>query len=150
MFYVSVLIPLAVIVPELISPAAASSYTDKKRSFLGVLEYIGRLGIFFIPAFYEVKLEDSLDIAAVIVMAISLVMYYLCWFRYYRRGRKSILLYAPLWIIPIPMSIMPVIYIASSSLIFNAIPVLISTVVYAVGCIPLALLKYKKIRVYGQ
>jgi len=77
---------------------------------LVVLEGAGRVAVFAMPFFLESSIHTGLDRVLVAIGALALLVYYLCWARFFIRGRQSSLLFAPLGALPIPLAVSPVVY----------------------------------------
>ncbi|HBQ64321.1 MAG TPA: hypothetical protein DD727_05255 [Clostridiales bacterium] len=144
MFAPSFFIPLAVLAPSLLIFLGRGPITSPNRSVLGAMESIGRLSVFFLSIFYLVAIKDLLDVIAAAVMGVLLILYYLCWIRYFRKGREEILLYQPLGFLPIPMALLTIGYLLLSAVILDSVLMLISTLLFAAGHIPLQWKAYRK------
>lgn len=76
-------------------------------------------------------------------MVLSLLIYYGCWLRFFVNKRDYALLFKPLWMIPIPMAIMPVIYMFFASSMLDSYLLLIATLIFSIGHIPVSYNNYK-------
>ena len=93
---------------------------------LGLLEGIGRLGVFVVPLFYRVGIAGPWKWGCVGAMALSLALYYAGWARYFASGRRRAVLYRPLLGIPIPLAVSPVVYFAAASTLLDSIPLAVA------------------------
>ncbi|MBI4886266.1 MAG: hypothetical protein HY824_04180 [Acidobacteria bacterium] len=112
-----------------------------------MIEQVARLGVFSVPFFYTFAPLHPIEGTALIVLVAALGVYYLCWFRYFARGRGSRLLYQPLWGVPVPMAVSPVIYFAAASVVLHAIWLAAATVLLSLSHIPLS---YREARRHCQ
>lgn len=70
------------------------------------------------------------------LLAISTAAYYALWARYLRGGRTSVLLFAPWWIIPVPLALLPVAAFVSAAGWLSNPWLAVSAVILAAGHIP--------------
>ena len=150
MFYpYSLIIPGLVIAPNLLfflaKPVKVPASPPKESVFLVICERLGQTGCFVAPLFYRVNFSGAWQITAALGMALVLLVYYLCWIRFFTHGREYRWLYEPLAFIPIPMALFPVVYFLLGSAITHSIPLLISSLVFAAGHIPISLLQYQHV-----
>jgi hypothetical protein len=92
-------------------PVKSSSYR-----ILEIVEWASRMCVFVLPFFSNFHLSSTLDWLALLAAAIFLGLYYFCWARYFWAGRKPEQLYQDLWRIPLPLSIIPVLFFLVISL----------------------------------
>jgi len=100
-----------------------------------VVEWIGRLGIFVLPMFWEIRFERS-TVLFLMPVCMMIALYYAGWIRFFMRGRDFSLMFAPLFGIPVPMAVSPVLAVAFLGLAQNSWPVLAAAVIMALGHIP--------------
>ncbi|MGA3246563.1 MAG: hypothetical protein ABSE41_18240 [Bacteroidota bacterium] len=133
------LVTLAVLLPNLaflfFPPTKIPETTAGSRTFSGtpiqIMERIGQAGVFIIPFFYKIELQGKIGLFA--VAPITLTIYYAGWWRYVRHGRAYKLLFSPLFGIPLPMAISPVVYFGAWSFLFNSWPLATATLILAIG-----------------
>lgn len=131
------LIPLLILLPNALlvrfpptdRPAAPSAV----NRWLAVLERLGQVGVFVIPCFYPIRIQGAIAAGSLAVMALALGGYYLGWRRYMQQGRCYALLFAPLWGIPLPLAVMPVIYFGAGAALLRSWPLVAATGVFAIG-----------------
>jgi hypothetical protein len=131
------MIPLLVLLPNALlvrfppkeRPAEASGVSLG----LQVAERLGQAGVFVIPFFYRPHFGGTPSAVSVAVMAIALVGYYLGWLRYALRGQRYALLFAPLWSIPLPLAVLPVVYFGAASALVRSWYLGLATLVFAIG-----------------
>ena len=70
----------------------------------------------------------------------ALGAYYALWGRYFGRGRSWASLYAPLWVIPVPMAVFPVMCFLAAAVALQNWWMAAAAVVLACGHIPVSLL----------
>lgn len=89
---------------------------DKKKSRLNAEDLSRDFFAFFLVAFKSESFSSPIYLVGAIVF---LLLYYVSWARYFRNGKKTELLLAPLWKIPVPLAVFPVLYFILSSLYLN-------------------------------
>lgn len=77
---------------------------------------------------------------SLIVMIAALIGYYALWIRYLTGGRSWALLYQPVWGIPVPMAILPVVYFFAAAAWLGSWWIACAALLLAFGHIPAALL----------
>ena len=131
------LIPLLVLLPNVLlvrfPPADKPQDVSGVNRWLAVLERLGQAGVFVIPCFYRLRIQGTMAAVSLVVMALALVCYYLGWLRYVQQGQRYALLFAPLWGIPLPMAVMPVIYFGAAATLVWSWPLAVATLVFAIG-----------------
>ena len=75
-----------------------------------IMEQIGRIACFVVPIVFGKKIAEQNNSYLVILMAICLLIYYICWILYFANGREYFDLFKPIGLIPIPMAIFPLMY----------------------------------------
>ena len=111
---------------------------------LNVIENIGRLGIFIIPFFYSFRYSGHLNKTLLIITGILMFLYYIGWAKYFLNGRDYALLFSPLFFIPIPLAVFPILSFLLVSIVLRSYPLLIATIVFSIGHIPISYLTYLK------
>ncbi len=99
---------------------APSSSPPEFPRWVGVLETVGRLGVFVVPCFSRVEFAGSHDWGGVGVMGLALAIYYGGWTRYFLMGRRYELLYRSLLKFPIPLAVSPVVYFIAAAAVLNS------------------------------
>ena len=131
------LIPLLVLLPNVLMvrfpPTERPGDASGVNRWLQALERLGQAGVFVIPCFYRIRIQDTMAVVSLAALALALVAYYLGWLRYMRQGRRYALLFAPLWGIPLPMAVMPVIYFGAAAVLVRSWPLAAATGVFAIG-----------------
>ncbi|MBP2643850.1 MAG: putative rane protein [Firmicutes bacterium] len=147
--WISLFIPIVVLAPNLLwllfPPINISVQEVKEPLFLTILENLGRLGVTVIPLFYKIVLVDSMSYVVLIIMLLLLAIYYYGWFRFYICGRNHIFLFLPLWRIPIPMAVSPVLYFVLAAKLLQSIPMLFAALLLAIGHILISYKEYCRI-----
>ena len=106
------------------------------------LEWIGRLAVFTLPLFWEMKIDTRGKEIILASMALCVLVYYTCWVRYMIGGREFKLLFEPLFFIPVPMAVFPVLYLILAALLLNSWTISLAAVIFAVGHILESLRNY--------
>lgn len=91
-------------------------------AILAMAEHIMRLAVFLMPFFYRIDLSSTSCKVVGVLALIALGVYYVCWGRYYVNGWEQAYLGKPLWKIPVPMAIFPVLFVVLSSYVLRALP----------------------------
>lgn len=131
------IIPFLVLLPNLIfiflpprhTPAALAS----APLIFTILERAGQITCFMMPILFGRRLaEQPLSLGAA-VMALCLLIYYVCWVRFYLSGRAFSVLFAPWLGIPIPMALFPAIYFLLLGITLQSWLFVIPAVLFAAG-----------------
>jgi hypothetical protein len=115
-----------------------------RLQMMTIIERTGQAGSFVIPFFYQLPQLSSLGLTVVLIMSITMVLYYAGWIRYLA-GRTEDLFYRPLLGIPLPMAVMPVIYFFAASIWLNSVWLMIAAVILGIGHITVSWLNSKRI-----
>ncbi len=110
-------------------------------TILTVLERLGQAGSFVLPLFFPFELSGDAGIVVSFVMAMTMVVYYSGWVRYFGNGREYRLLFERVFSMPIPMAICPVVFLACLALLERSLLVSVFVVLLAAGHLPLSLLE---------
>lgn len=145
----SLIITILILIPNIFfslkKPVNKPSDLPKENIFLVVLENVGRYGVFIIPLFYAIGIDEPVDYVVIVLMGLMLLLYYGCWIRYFWHGSDFKWMFLPFLKIPVPLAISPVLYFMLSSLILNSLPMLIFSILLAAGHIPISWQQYKHI-----
>ncbi len=148
----SLVIPLVVFAPNVLMLAfpprgipLQSGDPRKALAFLTVLERVGQAGVFIIPLFYRADLGSGTRVYQ-LVMAVSLVLYYIGWARYLFAGRGFRLLFSPLLGIPVAMAISPVIYFVAAAGVLHSRPLFWAALILGGGHLPISYASFKATR----
>lgn len=143
------IITLLILLPNLffflIPPRHIPESLSKAPVWLTVLERIGQIGCFAMPLVFGKQIARQPIDFWVALMALCLLIYYICWIRYFAGGRDFSLLYTPLWIIPVPMALFPVIYFLLLGLWVLSPLFLIPAALLALGHMGVSLHMYSQI-----
>lgn len=143
----SLLIPLMILLPNLIffrlGPQNMPS-ENNKTSIFTVAEGIGRFGVILVPLFFSIHIQTTFEIISLIVMLLSLAVYYFGWLRYFRNNREYKLLFSPLMGVPVPLAISPFLYFLFAAVVMHSFYFFIFSVIFAVGHIPNSLNDYNR------
>jgi hypothetical protein len=145
-------ISLAILLPNLLylvrPPAGAPAEAPRESRLpkgMEAVERLGQAGCFLLPFFYPLPAlrEASIDALALLLMALT--FYYAGWLRYALKGSRSILLYAPLLGVPLPMAIAPVVYFAAAAILLSSWPLAAATALLAVGHLSVSQRAYRRL-----
>jgi len=93
----TLLIPFLILLPNLLfaklQPCHLPDPPVAHSRFFGAAEWVGRFGVIASPLFYSVHVRALYEISALLVMLLSLFLYYLGWGRYCSKVLKYELLY---------------------------------------------------------
>lgn len=87
---------------------------------LSTAENVARFVALALPFFYTLNLKRVGSLAVLIGMGCALALYYLAWGRFFIGGGASALLSAPLWTIPSPLALAPVVFLLLSSYLMRS------------------------------
>ncbi|RXZ81743.1 hypothetical protein EBB07_13905 [Paenibacillaceae bacterium] len=145
----SLITPVLILLPNLMffkfPPQNMPSEQNKKWIFTAA-EGIGRVGVILFPLFLSIHIQTTYEIISLLVMLLSLMMYYVGWIRYFRNDRQYKLLFAPLWGIPVPLAIFPSLYFLFAAVLTHSYGLFIFSVILAIGHIPNSLTDYNRNR----
>jgi hypothetical protein len=143
------IITILVLIPNIFfalkKPVNKPANLPKEPLILTIIENIGRYGVFIIPLFYKIDVSGVFEKIAAAVMGLMLLLYYACWIRYFRNGSDFKRMFLPFIKIPVPLAISPVLYFMLSSIILHSFPMLIFSLLLAIGHIPISWQQYKHI-----
>jgi hypothetical protein len=135
------IISLLVLAPNLLllafpatqTPPPAPKPGGRFDVFTGLLERLGQVGCFALPVLYQANTRDEYTLLALEIMSAALLIYYIAWARFLRQGREFRLFYQPMWGIPLPMAVAPVIYFLTASFALRSWPVFAAACILAIG-----------------
>ena len=109
------------------------------------VEWVGRAAVFIIPVFYRFGLGTAASMLAGEVMLVALAFYYTGWARYFTRGRTPELLYMPLFGMPLPLAVSPVVYFLAASAPMRSVPLAVAAVVFGVAHVAISRFEFERI-----
>lgn len=147
--FFSLIIPVVLLVPNMLffilkpRNVLPKKENSNKEKVFTIFERIGQAGIFTLPIFYKINISSPQYKATLIAMVFSLLVYYGCWLRFFMKQRDYSLLFKPLWILPIPMAVLPILYMFLGSIILNSKLLLLATLLLSIGHLPISYNEYK-------
>ena len=135
-------IPLLVMLPNIIFalfPPSDTPVEPKRPSYWKIViffERIGQVGIVVLPFFWKLRIDRIINSYPLIIMTLCTILYYYCWVRYLKNGRKFHMLYEKFFIVLIPLAILPVIYYFAASIALNSWVLAFFTIILGIGHIP--------------
>ena len=146
----SLLVTAAVFLPNLVFLALPPLNVEKYGKpidplALTLIERVGQVSSFCLPLFYPLSSTGPLVVAAWGVMAISLVLYYSGWIRFFGHGRDYVLLFRSTAGIPVPMAVCPVVVFLFASVVLGSIWQAAAAVVLGIGHITIAVREQRRI-----
>jgi hypothetical protein len=147
--WMNLFIPLVVFAPYalwLLLPSAIKTSGEKNKTPIlwTFLENVGRVCVTIVPVFYPIVLDGEFSRVCVNGMLFLAVFYFAGWYRYFRSGREHAFLYLPMWKIPIPLAISPVLYFLLSAGLLQSIPMLVAALLLGFGHIPISYQAYQR------
>lgn len=131
LYYLNLLIPFLVLLPNIVYIFLKPRERVQEihvNILLSVFEKVGQVGMVVLPLFFPLYITLLLAIPA----AVALVAYYLVWLRYFRK-RSLKALYGPVYYIPIPLALFPVVFFFFVALMFNEVLIYVAWLVFTVG-----------------
>jgi hypothetical protein len=149
-YWMSLIIPIVVLIPNLLwllFPPNNTPLTEKVNEpvSITILENAGRLGVAIIPLFYPIVFDNEMSHLILLFMLLLLAIYYVGWFRFFCGGRNYGLLFLPLWRLPIPMALSPVLYFILSAELLKSIPMFLAALSLAIGHLSNSYTEYRRI-----
>jgi hypothetical protein len=147
----SLLISVAVLLPNLLflllPPSDAKRHGKSANPLLlTILERVGQVTSFVLPLFFLLSSSGKLVSITWILMGVLLLFYYVVWVRFFVRGRKYALLFAPMLGVPVPMATSPVLYFLLSSIVLGSVRQAVASVVLGIGHITISVRTFQKLR----
>ncbi|HVN48470.1 MAG TPA: hypothetical protein VMU30_06560 [Bacteroidota bacterium] len=121
------------------------SDSSNKFSIIILVERIGQAGCFVLPFLYRLNISSASNRVMIVLMAILLIFYYVCWIRYYIKDRGVEWFYRPMFGMMLPMAVLPVLYFFLASLVLQSMWLLIAVILLAIGHLTESWRQYRKI-----
>lgn len=117
----------------LIRGTKGSGQTRAVSQLLGTVENILRVAVFVLPFFYTVDISTRERQVAGILSLLMLGGYYWCWGRYYLHNWETSYFNKRLFFIPVPMALLPVLYLLCSSYLLHSIPLGVCATLFGIA-----------------
>lgn len=117
----------------MVLPKAEAAESTSEPLALTIVENIGRFATLVLPFFFALDFDKRFSVPVTVVMALTLAIYYACWIRYFTGGSTASLLGAPFLGIPLPMAVMPIVFLALSSYLMGSWLTFGATVLFGVA-----------------
>jgi hypothetical protein len=117
------LVPLVLMLPNFAWMWFYGSTTGPSASAasaLSIAENVSRAVVLALPFFYSLNLKKVCSTLALVGMALALAVYYAAWARFFGGGGSAALLSAPLWGIPGPLALAPVVLLMCASYLMGS------------------------------
>jgi hypothetical protein len=117
------LIPVLLMLPNVVWMLLPKADTGKPVSeplWLTIVENVGRVATLILPFFFSLDVHKKLSVLIMIGMGLALAIYYSCWIRYFMGGRSVALLGTSFLGIPIPMAVVPIVFLILSSYLMSS------------------------------
>ncbi len=132
-----ILIPLLVMLPNLVflflGPHHMPQNLSTSSAVITVLERIGQISCFAMPLVFGHKIAEQPVNFTPVLMGICMLLYYICWIRYFAGGREFALLYEPLGPVPIPMALFPILYFLLLGVWMKSYLFVVPALLFAIG-----------------
>ncbi|GAB3598596.1 hypothetical protein [Microbacterium tumbae] len=138
--WIGLAVGLAVLAPNLLLirfPPVEGMPAFRPPAALSWLERAGQALCLVVPAITE---PGEFTIGWAAVSGAALLGYYGLWARYLRSGRRVATLYRSLWILPLPMAILPVVVFLATAAWLGNPWIAVAALILAAGHVPVALL----------
>ncbi|AIQ20478.1 hypothetical protein H70357_30075 [Paenibacillus sp. FSL H7-0357] len=134
--YKGFLISLLILLPNILllrfAPRSIPKLTSTSILFT-VFERIGQITCFVLPILYGRKIAEQPIDYITLLMGICLIIYYLCWIRFFGGGREFSLLFKPLGPIPIPMALFPMLYFILLAYWLHSYLFVVPALIFSIG-----------------
>lgn len=100
---------------------------------LTVIENIGRYAFFIILIFSKSNYQNAKINLWLIFIIITILCYYCLWIKYVIKGKYFYLLFEPLWFIPIPMAVFPILTFGFTALWGKSIYLGFAVLIFGIG-----------------
>lgn len=117
------LITLLLMLPNVVWMVLPKAEADKPASeplWLTIVENVSRMATLILPFFFSLDVHKKFSMPVMIGMGLALAIYYGCWIRYFTGGRVAALLSAPFLGIPVPMAVVPIVFLILSSYLMGS------------------------------
>ncbi|OAB25522.1 hypothetical protein PMSD_27600 [Paenibacillus macquariensis subsp. defensor] len=139
-----VLILLPNIIFAFLPPTEVPTDLRNTPIILTVLEQAGRIACLTLPIVFGMKIAEQHMNFIVILMGVCIVLYYICWIRFFIKGRAYDQLFKPLGFIPVPMAVFPALYFTLMGVWLGALIFLIPAVLFSIGHIVASWNQYRQ------
>ncbi len=134
--WLGLLVSLGILAPSfllMLFPPTEALPTPRISPVFTATEKVGQAGCLAIPVLSERGFAEPGSTVALTLMLASIAAYYGLWARYLFRGRHPLTLYGPLWRIPVPMAVFPVLAFGFAALWIGSWWLAVATVILAAG-----------------
>ena len=147
--FMGLLVSLLILLPNLVyfifPPRDVPEKFPSLPWHLTVLEQIGRYACFALPLIFGKQIAAQPFNFLAMLMGICVAFYYICWIRYFTSGRGFALLFKPLWHLPVPMALFPVLYYILLGLWLGSLLFLIPALMLCIGHLAISWRTYQYI-----
>jgi hypothetical protein len=145
------IISLLVLLPNLLLVIFPSKMMDGKSDssgkliFITILERTGQVGCFVLPFFYRLTFPSKFEVMMIVTMAVILLLYYVCWVRFFLNGRGVEWFYRSMFGMNLPMAVLPVLYFLIASVLLQSLWLFIADAIFAAGHLSESWSRYQNI-----
>lgn len=144
------ILPFLVLLPNLLllffPPHNIPKQTSSLPFIFIIFERIGQVTCFTLPILFGTKIaEQPLNFITWLMLS-CLIIYYLCWMRFFGSGREFAILFKPLGFIPIPMALFPILYFILVAVWLHSYLFAAPAVLFAIGHFVTSWSTYSQIR----
>lgn len=129
-------VPILLMVPNLawmLLPRSTPASARASPRALKVTENAARVAVMVLPFLYSLDFNGRFAVPVTTAMALALVLYYAGWIRYFSAGRLPALLFAPMFGVPLPMAIVPSVFLVLASYLMGSWPMCASALVFGLA-----------------
>lgn len=132
---IAILLPnlLWVLFPPRSEQAGETNPKNAPNLMMQIFERVGQFGCFLLTFFYNLRIQATPDLVFSIIMLAAMAVDYACWIRYFLKDRRPVWMYRNLGPLPLPLSVCPVLYFLSASIVFHSIPLAAAAVILGIG-----------------
>lgn len=131
------ILPLLILLPNLLLLFFAARNIPQQPSsppfIFTVLERIGQVTCFTLPILFGTRIAEQPVNFVTWVMLFCLIIYYLCWIRFFWDDREFSILFKPLAFIPVPMALCPILYFILLAVWLHSYLFAVPAIVFAIG-----------------
>lgn len=144
------ILPILVLLPNLLLIFLPPHNMPKKQPsplvIYTVFERVGQVTCFTLPILFGKKIAEQNVTFPLHLMGLCLIIYYICWIRFFWSGREYSVLFQPLGFIPVPMAIFPIIYFLLLALWLHSFIFAVPAAFFAIGHFSTSWSAYKHIK----
>lgn len=131
------ILPILVLLPNLLllffPPINIPNHRSTPPLIFTIFERVGQVTCFSLPILFGKRIADQPMDLLMWFMFVCLIIYYLCWIRFFWSSREYAVLFQPLGFIPVPLALFPILYFLLLALWLNSYLFALPAVLFAIG-----------------